>query len=208
MGNEGRHDIGINDVPSADAEDHMDVPSQRELDEDAGQQQSANESTPAAAVGRKRQREFGSPKVVKKKVIKSAKAVRIESAEKMKSKKDKGKSEEAIKKGFKNNFLTVKFKLSALHVKAGKFLTLHSLSKMMFMTLLSPTLPSMQECISLISREILETSSSQNKESGIIPEIFMCVKMRLTSGKTELAHFLRLTRILPKNLQTITSIVK
>ena len=52
-------------------------------------------------------------------MIKSAKAVRIESTEKMKSKKDKGKSEEAIKKGFKNNFLTVKFKLSALHVKAG-----------------------------------------------------------------------------------------
>ena len=59
---EEMHEIGVNDVPSADAEDDMDVPIRRELDEDTSKQQNANESKPAAAVGRKRQREFGSPK--------------------------------------------------------------------------------------------------------------------------------------------------
>ena len=114
-------DIGADDAPTHDAEDDMDVPRHREIDEDTTKEQNANESTPAAvSVGRKRQRVFGSPKVVKKKVNKSAKAVRIESAEKLKAKKDLKKSEETIKKGFKSNFLTVKFKLSALQVKAGR----------------------------------------------------------------------------------------
>ena len=93
------------------------------------EQQKANECTPAdksqadldetgGTIGNKRRRVFGSPKVAKKKARKSTKVVRKDLAGKIKAKKDK-KSDEAAKKGFKNVFLTVKFKLSALQTKAG-----------------------------------------------------------------------------------------
>ena len=85
------------------------------------EQQLQNEQTPAPSNSgnrSKRRKLFGSTNE-KKKSKNNPRNVRIDISKKMKENETTKKSE-AAKRGFKNNFLTVKFKLSSLQFKAGK----------------------------------------------------------------------------------------
>ena len=84
------------------------------------EQQTENEFTPAPRDSNKRKRVFGSTSGgQKKRTVNSTKNVRIDLSKKIKEKQSVKKSKVAKKK-FKNNFLTIKFKLSSLQQKVGE----------------------------------------------------------------------------------------
>ena len=111
---------------SAENEDNIDVnlnvsseSNLADLPEDSDEvdiRQIENESTPA---NNKSKNDKAVKVVEKKRSCKSLKAVRANVSENIRAGKNSKKSKEAAKKGFKRNFLTVKFKLSGIQLKSG-----------------------------------------------------------------------------------------